>query len=66
MNCELANGQFSLLLYGELTFEDEELVQRHLDRCQACLTEFGRVKKARASFDRGALSRTVDRRPGTA
>ena len=44
MNCEPANRQFSLLLYGELSFEGEELVQQHLDGCEACRGEFDRVK----------------------
>ncbi len=44
MKCELAIRKFSLLLYGELSFEDEELVQQHLDGCEACRGEFGREK----------------------
>ena len=44
MKCELANRQFSLLLYGELSFEDEEMLHQHLDGCEACLGEFGRMK----------------------
>ncbi len=44
MTCELANRQYSLLLYGELTFEEEELVQQHLDGCEGCREEFSRVK----------------------
>ena len=44
MNCDLANRQFSLMLYGELSFEDDELVQQHLDGCEACRVAFDDVK----------------------
>src|SRR6266851_3998204 len=43
MNCNFATKQFSLMLYGELSFDEEELLQRHLDGCEACRTELTRV-----------------------
>ena len=35
-NCEKVRGQFALLLYGELSFNEEELVESHLDGCAGC------------------------------
>ncbi|MEO8129894.1 MAG: HEAT repeat domain-containing protein [Bryobacteraceae bacterium] len=51
MNCELANGQLSLMLYGELSFEEEELVQQHLDGCEACRAELVSVKALHRALD---------------
>jgi len=51
MNCELANRQFSLLLYGELSFEEEELMQQHLDGCETCQKDLVRVKALHRSVD---------------
>jgi HEAT repeats/Putative zinc-finger len=36
MNCDAVTKQLSLLLYGELTFDEEEAVQQHLDSCAMC------------------------------
>ncbi len=36
MKCTTARESFSLLLYGELSFEEEELLVRHLEQCPAC------------------------------
>jgi HEAT repeat protein/putative zinc finger protein len=36
MNCELARDQFHLFLYGELSFDEEEALEQHLDVCKAC------------------------------
>jgi hypothetical protein len=36
MNCELARNQFSLFLYGELSFDDEEALEQHIEACKAC------------------------------
>jgi hypothetical protein len=35
-NCEEVRGQFALMLYGELTFDEEERVESHLDGCAEC------------------------------
>jgi hypothetical protein len=51
MNCDFAERQFSLMLYGELSFDEEELMQQHLDGCPACCDGLARVK---------ALHRTID------
>jgi anti-sigma factor RsiW len=36
MNCELAQSQFSLLLYGELSFDEEEALEQHIEVCKSC------------------------------
>lgn len=36
MNCERAKSELSLFLYGELSFEEEERLQAHLDGCEGC------------------------------
>jgi hypothetical protein len=35
-NCKNVQGQFALLLYGELNFDEEERVESHLDTCAEC------------------------------
>jgi hypothetical protein len=35
-NCDEVRQQLSLLLYGELSFDEEEVVHSHLDQCEAC------------------------------
>lgn len=50
-NCENVRGHFALLLYGELSFDEEERVESHLDGCAEC----------RAALDRQrALHETLD------
>lgn len=39
MNCETAKNLLVLLNCGELSFEDEEVVETHLESCQACTAE---------------------------
>ncbi len=39
MNCDSIRDRFILLLYGELSFDEEELVERHLESCEACRAE---------------------------
>ncbi len=51
MNCDVAAKQFSLMLYGELSFDGEELVQQHLEGCDACRVEFGRVKRLHRALE---------------
>jgi hypothetical protein len=51
LTCAAAREQFSLLLYGELSFDDEERVEAHLDACGECRTGLEREKAAHAAFD---------------
>ena len=50
MNCDAVTKQLPLMLYGELSFDEEELVQQHLDVCAACRSETGEdASSARAA-----------------
>lgn len=45
MNCETAKQDLVLFLYGELSFEEEELLEQHLENCAECRAERGRLEK---------------------
>jgi hypothetical protein len=51
MNCTQARMHFALLVYGELSFDEEERVETHLDACADCRTELERQKSLHAAFD---------------
>ena len=55
MNCETARRSFSLLLYGELAFDDEERVYLHLDSCESCRAELERERKFQTVCDSGEV-----------
>lgn len=39
MTCETAKQQLVFLVYGELSFDEEELVEQHLESCTECQIE---------------------------
>jgi len=49
--CGAIRQQFSMLLYGELSFDEEERVESHLDGCEDCRAELAREKALHAAFD---------------
>jgi hypothetical protein len=51
LNCAAARNQFALLLYGELSFDEEERVDSHLDVCAECRAAFEREKVLQAAMD---------------
>jgi hypothetical protein len=51
MNCAAARDRFALLLYGELTFDEEERVESHLDVCADCRAALEREKALHAALD---------------
>lgn len=51
MTCETVTKQLSLMLYGELTFDEEEAVQQHIDQCTVCRTELQRTRDVHARVD---------------
>jgi hypothetical protein len=55
MNCEVVIQQIPLLLYGELSFEEEELMQQHMDVCGSCRSETERMKALHKSIDSAEL-----------
>ena len=42
--CEKVREQLSLLLYGELSFDEEETVDGHLESCAECRTALERER----------------------
>lgn len=55
--CNWAREKFALLLYGELSFDDEEKVESHLDQCAGCRDALQREKALHAALE------TVDIEP---
>jgi hypothetical protein len=51
ITCSEARDQFALLLYGELSFDQEEGVESHLDACGECRTLLAREKSMHAALD---------------
>ncbi len=44
MSCEEIKDQMPLFLYGELSFDEEEVFESHLAACEACRRELARVR----------------------
>ncbi len=51
MTCEEARKNLPLFLYGELSFDEEELVEVHIDECAACRQALAREKALFAALD---------------
>ena len=51
MSCDRVEKMLSLFLYGELTFEEEEAVHRHLEDCQDCRLALEREKAMHRALD---------------
>jgi hypothetical protein len=51
MDCEQARMHFALLLYGELSFDEEEQVDAHLDTCAECRAVLERQRSLHAALD---------------
>jgi hypothetical protein len=51
MNCETVRKQTSLFLYGELSLEDEQIFQDHMEACEACRREFEAVRRLHRALD---------------
>ncbi len=51
MTCEEARKTLPLFLYGELSFDEEELVEVHIDECAACRQALAREKALFAALD---------------
>ncbi|HEY6347060.1 MAG TPA: HEAT repeat domain-containing protein [Bryobacteraceae bacterium] len=51
MTCAEARSQFWLLEYGELSFDEEERIETHLDGCAECRGARERDKEIHAGFD---------------
>ena len=51
MKCEEAKTILPLFLYGELSFEEEERLELHIDECDACRGALTREKAMFKSLD---------------
>ena len=60
MTCEDARKDLALFLYGELSFEEEELVELHIDECRSCRAELEREKALFAALDSAELRPAPD------
>ncbi len=56
MNCKDIREQFALLLYGELSFDEEERIDSHLDGCAECRTALARQKVLHEAVDAAAVT----------
>jgi hypothetical protein len=59
LSCLDARMLFSMLLYGELSFDEEERVDVHLESCADCRTALEREKSLHAAFDSVAAEPTA-------
>jgi hypothetical protein len=50
-NCTAVREQFALMLYGELSFDEEERVESHLDVCAECREDLARQKFLHEAVD---------------
>lgn len=55
-NCEEVRGRFALLLYGELSFDEEERVESHLDSCAECHAALQRQRALHDALDGVAVT----------
>ena len=60
MSCESVTKALSLFLYGELSFEEEEAVHRHLDGCEDCRQALARERALHNALDETALHPPAD------
>jgi hypothetical protein len=54
-NCSDIRVQLPLLLYGELSFDEEETVESHLDVCPECRASLERERELSAAFHQVAV-----------
>jgi anti-sigma factor RsiW len=50
--CARVREQLAMMLYGELSFDEEEVVETHLDTCAECRGALERQRELHAAFDR--------------
>ena len=53
MICDDATRQLSLMLYGELSFDEEEAIHQHLEACEPCRSALDQVRAVHARLDSG-------------
>ena len=60
MKCEEARSTLPLFLYGELSFEEEERLELHIDECVGCRIALERERSLFKSLDAAELSPSRD------
>lgn len=60
MNCETARDLLVLLNYGELSFEEEETLEKHLEACSACAAERRKLERIDAILERHPTDASPD------
>lgn len=55
VSCEGVRGQLGMLLYGELSFDEEESVETHLESCAECRKALEREQRLHAAFDQAEV-----------
>lgn len=55
ITCLEARAQLDLLLYGELSFDEENRIETHMDGCPDCRAALDREKALHAAFDGVAI-----------
>ncbi|HTC32313.1 MAG TPA: HEAT repeat domain-containing protein [Bryobacteraceae bacterium] len=55
MTCEETRKNLPLFLYGELSFDEEELVEVHMDECAACRAALAREKAMFGALDEAEM-----------
>lgn len=56
MNCDTVVKQLSLMLYGELSFDEEEAVHLHLDSCASCQSRLAATRQFHADAGIAAVA----------
>ncbi|MCU1337399.1 MAG: putative transrane anti-sigma factor [Bryobacterales bacterium] len=54
-SCEMIRTQLAMLLYGELSFDEEEAVDAHLESCAECRAALDRERVLHAAFDQAEI-----------
>ncbi|HEV1285606.1 MAG TPA: zf-HC2 domain-containing protein, partial [Bryobacteraceae bacterium] len=54
-NCAAVKDFFALYLYGELSFDEEERVESHLDKCVDCRKALERQREVQVALDNIAI-----------
>jgi HEAT repeat protein/putative zinc finger protein len=56
LDCPAARDQFAVLLYGELSFDEEERVDAHLDTCAECRAALNAQRRLHEAIDEVAVT----------
>ncbi|MEP7367362.1 MAG: HEAT repeat domain-containing protein [Acidobacteriota bacterium] len=54
MTCENVQAELPFLLYGELSFDEEEQIEQHLAGCASCRQEFENIRGLHTALDQTA------------